>query len=157
VWRPCMNPLPCPDQPRNDQLFPWTRGQRPIGWATLSSCQGVSISEYCTREPANRRPRLMGRYRAIVPVPGDTISLGGPPTGACGWTTVWALWHAVHRTRPRGSKTKHLMARGGGSRANAVVKTHQRALPCVLTGIIDAAASSEQRCHAGPPPSIRGC
>ena len=42
------------------------------------------------------------------------------------------------------------MAWGGGSRANAVVKTHRRAIPCVLTGIIDAAASSEQRCHAGP-------
>jgi len=30
-------------------------------------------------------------------------------------------------------------------------------VPGVLTGIIDAAALSEQRCHAVPPPSIRGC
>jgi len=41
--------------------------QRPIGQATLSSCHGVPISECCTLESANRRPRLTGRYRAIVP------------------------------------------------------------------------------------------
>jgi len=42
-----------------------------------------------------------------------------------------------------------------GRRKNA--PTSAGRVPWVLTGIIDAAASSERRCHAVPPPSIRGC
>jgi len=34
--------------------------QRAIAWANLYSCHGVQLSVYCTRELANRRPRLMG-------------------------------------------------------------------------------------------------
>ena len=82
----------------------------------------------------------LARLRGIGPLaeggdwlaPEYTTSLGGPPSGACGCPTVWALCHAVHQTRLRGCKTKHLMARGGGSRANAGVKTHQRALAAFL-------------------------
>ena len=70
--RPCMNPLPCQDLPRNLRFFsrtPVRRSTAPKRSGSRTRPSGVHLTRWCTREPANRRPRPMGRYRAIVPAP----------------------------------------------------------------------------------------
>jgi len=66
-----MTLLPCPEWPNYWQLFrPEVQraSQRPIAWATVSSCHGDQSSVYCTRELANRRSNRMQMYGA------DTIA-----------------------------------------------------------------------------------
>jgi len=81
--------------------------------------------------------------------PEYTTSLGEPPTGACGCPTVWALWHAVHRTRPTGSISG--TGKGvTGERRRKDVPMGAGSVPWVSIAIVEAAASPEKRCRDSP-------
>jgi len=98
---------------------------------------GVHLTRWCTREPANRRPRLMGRYRTIVPAPyiglPSTVhtKLNSVTAGESG-PTDWALRHAVLRVHENNWAILGRSGHGRGFMHGRREKTPQRALALFL-------------------------